>query len=187
MSYPRRRILLGAVSVLGAPALLAACSNTPEDRRNTEEQAHIALRELQSRVPGTQQLAANAKGVLVFPSVTQAAFIFGGQGGRGIMLKNGRPAGLYNVTGGSFGLQIGAQNFSQAYFFMTQQALDTFENTRGFELGAGVDFAVADVGTSGAISTSSLQKPLLVFVWGQTGLIAGVNVNGQKVTRLAES
>ena len=49
---------------------------------------------------------------------------------------------------------------------------------------AGLDFAVADVGTSGEISSSTLQKPLVVFVWGQQGLMAGVKVEGQKITRL---
>ena len=63
-------------------------------------------------------------------------------------------------------------------------AAKTFEETKGFEVGAGLDFAVADVGASGAISSSTLQKPLVIFVWGQQGLMAGVKVEGQKITRL---
>jgi hypothetical protein len=42
-----------------------------------------------------------------------------------------------------------AQTFSLAYFFTTPQALKTFEDTNGFEVGAGLDFAVADLGASG--------------------------------------
>jgi lipid-binding SYLF domain-containing protein len=100
------------------------------------------------------------------------------------MFKNGRSDGYYNIAGGSLGLQAGAQTFSQAYFFTTPQALTTFEETKGFEVGAGLDLAVADVGASGAISSATLQKPLIVFVWGQQGLMAGVKVEGQKITRL---
>jgi lipid-binding SYLF domain-containing protein len=122
--------------------------------------------------------------VLVFPNVTQAGLMVGGQYGRGVMFKGGRPAGYYNVTGGSLGLQIGAQTFSLAYFFTTPEALKTFEDTKGFEVGAGLDFAVADLGASGEISSSSLQKPLVIFVWGQQGLMAGVKVEGQKITQL---
>ena len=81
-------------------------------------------------------------------------------------------------------LQAGAQTFSQAYFFTTPEALRTFEETKGFEVGAGLDWAVADFGSSGAISSATLQKPLIVFVWGQQGLMAGVKVEGQKITRL---
>ena len=54
-----------------------------------------------------------------------------------------------------------------------------------FEVGVGLDFAVATVGTSGAISSSTLQKPVVVFVYGQQGLFAGVNVAGQKITERA--
>ena len=61
--------------------------------------------------------------------------MFGAQFGNGVLFADGRPAGFFNVTGGSFGLQAGAQNFSQAYFFTTPEALATFRRTRGFELG----------------------------------------------------
>jgi lipid-binding SYLF domain-containing protein len=71
-----------------------------------------------------------------------------------------------------------------SYFFTTPEALKTFEDTKGFEVGAGLDFAVADLGASGEISSSSLQKPLVIFVWGQQGLMAGVKVEGQKITQL---
>ena len=121
---------------------------------------------------------------VLHPHDTDFGLIVGGQYGTGVMYKGGKTAGYYNITGGSLGLQAGAQTFSQAYFFTTPQALKTFEETKGFEVGAGLDFAVADVGTSGNISSSTLQKPLVVFVWGQQGLMAGVKVEGQKITRL---
>ena len=78
------------------------------------------------------------------------------------------------------------RELSQAYFFTTPEALATFHTTRGLELGAGVDFAVADIGASGQISTSTLQKPVIVFVYGQQGLFAGVNVAGQKITERSD-
>jgi lipid-binding SYLF domain-containing protein len=177
--FARRSLLLG---VLAAPALVAACTTTSEERSDLEARALAARDDLFRQVPAARDLAARSPGYLIFPSVTQAGFIVGGQYGNGVLFKGGRAAGYYNITGGSFGLQAGAQNYSQAYFFTTREALETFEQTKGFELGAGVDFAVADVGASGAISTSTLQKPVIVFVYGQQGLFAGVNVAGQKIT-----
>ena len=147
--------------------------------------ARAALDSLYRQVPAARSLAETSAGVLVFPDVTQAGLVVGGQYGTGVLFKNGKPAGHYNIAGGSLGLQIGAQTFSQAYFFTTPAALKTFEDTKGFEVGAGLDFAVADVGTSGDISSSTLQKPLVIFVWGQQGLMAGVKVEGQKITQLA--
>ena len=115
---------------------------------------------------------------------SSGAFVVGGQYGEGVLFEGGAPTGYYNITGGSFGLQIGAQSFSQIYMFTTPEALKTFRDTKGFEVGAGLDFAVADVGASGEISSSTLQKPVVVWIFGQQGLMAGVKVEGQKITEL---
>jgi lipid-binding SYLF domain-containing protein len=163
---------------------LSACSVSPSSRLSLNDEARAALEDLYRRAPAAQALQGRAAAVLVFPSVTQAGFIVGAQYGRGVMFENGRPVGYYNIAGGSFGLQAGAQNYSQAYFFTTPDALNTFRKIKGFEVGAGLDVAVASVGVSGDISTATLQKPLVVFVWGQQGLMAGVKVEGQKITQL---
>lgn len=166
---------------------LFACSVSQSSRSTLNDESRAALDDLYRKVPAARSLANQAAAVLVFPSVTQAGFIVGGQYGRGVMFERGQPVDYYNITGGSFGLQVGAQNFSQAYFFTTADALNTFRKTKGFEVGVGLDVAVASVGASGDISSSTLQKPLVVFVWGQQGLMAGVKVEGQKITRLEET
>lgn len=171
--------------VCSALALTAAsCSTTQSERADLDARGRAALEDLHRITPASKALADSSAGVLVFPSVTQGGLIVGGEYGQGVLFKGGRSDGYYNIAGGSLGLQIGAQTFSQAYFFTTPEALKTFEDTKGFEVGAGLEFAVADIGTSGAISSSTLQKPLIIFVWGQQGLMAGVKVEGQKITRL---
>jgi len=184
MTMSRRGILHGLAFAAALTMAAAGCSTTEENRTTLDTAARAALDSLHQQIPQTGDLARDSAGVLVFPDVTQAGLIIGGQYGRGVMFKGGRPVDYYNVTGGSLGLQIGAQTFSLAYFFTTPEALKTFEDTKGFEVGAGLDFAVADVGASGDISSSTLQKPLVIFVWGQQGLMAGVKVEGQKITRL---
>jgi lipid-binding SYLF domain-containing protein len=181
-----RRTVVTALAMGFATATLAACSTTEQEREDLIARAEAAREDLFRQVPAARALAESSAGYLIFPSVTAGGFIFGGQYGNGVLFKGGQPAGFYNITGGSFGLQAGAQNFSQAYFFTTPQALATFEQTEGFELGAGVDFAVANVGASGAISTSTLQKPVIVFVYSQQGLFGGVTVAGQKITERRE-
>jgi lipid-binding SYLF domain-containing protein len=166
---------------------LMGCSTTQSERADIDARAKTALENLYRDSPAARSLAQNSAGVLVFPDVTQAGLMIGGQYGTGVLFKDGKPMGHYNIAGGSLGLQAGAETFSQAYFFTTQEALKTFEEMKGFEVGAGLDFAVADVGASGDISSSTLQKPLVIFVWGQQGLMAGVKVEGQKITQLAES
>ena len=57
--------------------------------------------------------------MLVFPSITKAGLGIGGQYGTGAMREGNRTVGYYNIIAGNFGFQIGAQTFSQAYFFNT--------------------------------------------------------------------
>jgi lipid-binding SYLF domain-containing protein len=165
----------------------SGCSTTQTERADIDARAKVALEDLYRQTPAARSLAQKSAGVLVFPDVTQAGLMIGGQYGTGVLFKGGKPAGHYNIAGGSFGLQAGAETFSQGYFFTTPEALKTFEETKGFEVGAGLDFAVADTAATGDISSSTLQKPLVIFVWGQQGLMAGVKVEGQKITQLAAS
>lgn len=182
MSSTRRSLLVGLTLLAGTA--MAACSTTSDDRSDLNVRAMAARDELFRTVPAARTLAADAAGVLVFPSVTQAGFVVGGQYGEGVLFEGGAPTGYYNITGGSFGLQIGAQSFSQVYMFTTPEALRTFRETKGFEVGAGLDFAVADIGASGEISSSTLQKPVVIWIFGQQGLMAGIKVEGQKITEL---
>ena len=169
------RFLL-AVLVVAA----AGCSSTTStsERTTLETQSRAALENLYRTTPAAKELAAKSAGVLVFPDVTQGGLIVGGQYGKGVLFEGGQPAG------GSIGLQIGGQTFSQAYFFTTPAALKTFKDSKGFDVGAGMDLAVANVTASDQISAETLGKSLVIFVWGQHGLMAGVKVAGQKITKL---
>ena len=98
------------------------------------------------------------------------------------MREGNRTVGYYNFIAGTFGFQIGAQTFSQAYFFNTAEALETFRKTKGFEAGAGVTAVAADFGANGEVTSSTLQKPVVVVTWGQSGLMAGATIEGAKMT-----
>lgn len=174
----------GAIAVV--MLLLTGCQATEATQDSLTKAGRAALDNLYATAPAAEGLADKAEATLVFPSVTQAGFFVGGQYGRGVMYKHGQAVGFYNIAGGSFGLQAGAQTFSQAYFFTTPKALQTFEASKGFEVGVGVDVAVASTGVSGEISSSTLQKPIVAFVWGQQGLMAGAKIEGQKITKLEQ-
>ena len=182
-----RRHLLCGLTVIAALGTLAGCSTTEESRITLEQAARASLDELYRTVPASRPLGDSSAAVLVFPRITQAGLIIGGRFGDGVMFKDGIATDFYRVAGGSLGLQAGAQTMSQVYFFTTPEALQTFENTAGWEVGAGLGVAVASVGASGQLNTSTLQAPVVVFVFGQAGLMAGIQVEGQKITRLARS
>ena len=100
------------------------------------------------------------------------------------MREANRTVGYYNLIAGTFGFQIGAQTFSQAYFFNTAEAIETFRTTKGFEASAGLSAVAADFGAMGEVSSSTLQKPVVVVTWGQSGLMAGATVEGAKMTEI---
>lgn len=185
----------GAALVVAVAALgLVGCNNTEgpvaagtsegTSRAKINAEVDAALTQLYQTRPGMRRLVDQAEAVLVFPNITQAGLGIGGLYGNGAMREDGRTVGYYNIAGGTFGFQAGAQTFSQAYVFNTPQALETFRNTMGFELGAGATAVAADFGADGSITTASLQKPVVTATWGQSGLMAGVNLEGSKITQI---
>jgi lipid-binding SYLF domain-containing protein len=191
--YARRPVVAAGLAFLG----LAGCSNieervagsttTGETKESIAAASETALAELYRQRPGTRRLGDQARAVLVFPTITQAGLGVGGLYGTGAMLENGRPVGYYNVVGGTVGFQIGGQSFSQAYFFNTPEALETFRKTLGFELGAGATAVAASYGADGSVTTSTLQEPVVVVTWDQSGLMAGAMVEGAKITEINPS
>lgn len=171
-------VSLASVSGCGTPS--------QEDRQTLNQQAQTTLNELYQRIPASKGISDKARATLAFPSVTEAGFIVGGGYGRGVLFERGKPVAYYSAGGASLGLQIGAQSHREVYFFTTEQAYNDFKKSSGFEFGAGVDFAVADVSATGDISTTTLNKPIIVFVWGEQGLMAGVSIQGRVVTKLED-
>ena len=69
------------------------------------------------------ELGQKAAGILVFPKIVKGGFIFGAQGGKGVLWVRKHVNGYYTIGAASFGLQAGVQWFSYALFFMDPQAL----------------------------------------------------------------
>jgi lipid-binding SYLF domain-containing protein len=142
------------------------------------------LSRLYENVNGSRELVAKARGVLVFPSVISAGFWIGAQYGEGALRVNGQTTGYYSTVAGSFGLQIGAQSKALVFLFMTQEALDEFLHSQGWAAGADATVAVLKVGANGAVDTSTATSPVEAFVLTNGGLMAGVSLEGTKVSRL---
>jgi lipid-binding SYLF domain-containing protein len=175
---------LGAAACTGETTRTAGSATEGSDRERIDSNVAAATEDLYARNPAVRELADEAEAILVFPTVTTGGFGIGGSYGTGAMLENGQTTAYYNLIAASFGFQAGAQTFSQAYFFNTQEALDTFRETEGFEAGVGATAVAADFGADGSITTSTLQEPVVVVTWGQQGLMAGATVEGVKMTEI---
>ncbi|WP_248322294.1 MULTISPECIES: YSC84-related protein [unclassified Caballeronia] len=192
----RRNFMLKTTAVLALGGLaLAGCttnSNTgaekaagsADDRRSIDADVDSTIQRLYATVPGSRELVAKSRGVLVFPSVIQAGFIVGAQYGKGALRVGGGTVGYYSTTSGSFGLQAGAQSKSIIFLFMTQDALDKFRNSDGWSAGADASVALVKMGANGAVDTTTATNPVEAFVLTNAGLMADVSLQGTKVTRL---
>ena len=85
---------------------------------------------------------------------------------------------------GTFGLQIGAQQFSHVLFFMNDEALGSFRRSSGWAAGGDIRYAVRDKGGNVAVDTTTVLDPVVAVIFGQTGLIVGATLEGTKYTRI---
>ena len=149
-----------------------------------DQEAKAALKSLYASTPQARDLARKAKGILVFPDVLKAGLIVGGQHGEGELIENGKVTGYYATTAASYGLQAGAQKFAYVMFFMTYSAMNDLKDVKGFEVGVGPSIVVVDSGMAKSITTSTTQSDIYAFIFDQKGLMAGLGLQGSKITRL---
>jgi len=173
-------------AALALVAVLLAAPAFAADRAALEAEARKAYNSLVAKVPAAKALGKNAVAVLVFPSITKAGFVVGGQFGDGVMLKGGKAVGYYNTSGASYGLQAGVQKYGYALFFMNENALKTLTETDGFEVGVGPSVVVVDEGMGKSATSITMKDDVYAFVFGQKGLMGGVGVQGNKITALAK-
>jgi lipid-binding SYLF domain-containing protein len=157
-----------------------------ESRSEMNRDARTVLNQLIATNANAKKLSEKAIATLVFPVVTKAGFIVGGQYGDGVLFKQGRPAAYYNTAGGSYGLQAGAQQFGYVLFFMREAALSALDSTQGFEVGVGPSVVLVDQGLATATTTITAQDDIYAFITAQKGAMAGIGIQGNKITKLAK-
>jgi len=173
------------VTVLIAAGL---CTGAIAAVQESELQARVqaTLEDFYAQNPSHHELVDKAAAVLVFPDVTKAGVGVGAEGGRGALLVDGNEVGRYRIKGASVGATLGYANRSEVILFMTQEARDKFERSKGWTIGADVGVAVASKGAGGQYDTETLKRPILAFVLDEHGLMADVSLQGEKVTRVGQ-
>lgn len=173
-------------AVFVAGFLASAAPALAQNEAGLEASSRAALSTLKASVPLAATLEQRAYAVLVFPDVTKAGFLIGGEYGNGTLFRGGKVAGYYNTAGISYGLQAGAQTFGYAMFFMNESAFQALNNANGFEIGTGPSVVVMDQGMAKSYTTATLTSDVYAFVFGQQGLMAGVGLQGTKITKMKQ-
>lgn len=182
------------VSLAAATAMLviaAGCTTTsgngadPAARRAAiDAGVDTALESLYRQVDGSRELVSQARGVLVFPDVIEAGFVIAASRGSGALRVDGKTVAYHATTSGSWGFQAGAQSTAVFMLFMTDEALARFQNSSGWTVGADASVTMISVGANASVSTATAQQPVIGFVLSNRGLMAGISLNGARITRL---
>jgi lipid-binding SYLF domain-containing protein len=159
------------------PAVVAFAASEVDD------DVYAALQKLYASTPAAKRIGQQAKAILVFPKIVKAGFLVGGQYGDGALVQGGKIVGHYNSVSGSFGLQAGVQWFGYALFLMNDKALAYLDKSDGWEIGVGPSIVVVDQGKAKTMTSTTLRDDVYAFIFGQKGLMAGLGLQGSKITK----
>jgi SH3 domain-containing YSC84-like protein 1 len=132
-----------------------------------------------------KELLDKAEAIAVFPGVIKAAFIFGGRGGQGLISKrqkNGWSApAFFNLSGGSFGAQIGAQKNDYVFLIMNQDGVKGLLEDK-FELGGEAGIVAGPVGREAAASTNVTLDAGILSYSRSKGAFIGAALKGVAIS-----
>lgn len=168
------------VSFLTAPQISAAATAAEINR-----DVNSALKNLYRITPVAQKLAKISKGVLVFPKIVKAGLVVGGQYGEGALRVGGKTTGYYKTVAASYGLQAGAQTFGYALFFLDNASLQYLNQSKGWEIGVGPSIVIVDEGVARSLTTTTAQSGVYAFIFQQKGLMAGLGLQGSKISKIS--
>ena len=176
--YARMLIGVALAGLALSWGALASARNSAE----IDAGVQATLQSFYAQHTGHHELVDKAAGVLVFPHVTKAGIGVGGQHGEGALLVNGKVVRYFQVNGASVGATLGVAEHSEVILFMTKEAREKFEHSKGWTVGADAGVAVASKGAGVAYDTETLRRPVLAFVLGEQGLMGDLSLAGLKIT-----
>ena len=180
ITWTRRTFLVGAGTTL------AACGGGIGNSRGAriDYRVELALQQMYDEIPGARDLADRAAGMLVMPTVTKAGFGWGGAYGEGALLIGGAPVDYYSIAQGSYGFQLGLQQYAHTLFFMNDKSLSDFRSSAGWQIGADAEYVFRDQGDTVSVDTTELRSPVIAVIYGRAGLIVGATLEGTKYSRI---
>lgn len=196
MKHIPRSIVWAALAAMIGLSFSSCTSTGPVTRANAANisadqltaQSKQALRILLAKNNKAYELSHTAKGILVFPRIMKGGFMLGAMGGNGALIHpDGSVSEFYETAGLSYGLQAGLQKASYAVFLMDDAAFDLLHRRGGWEIGSSPSLVVIDRGVGANLSTTTMDKGTYAFFFDQAGLMAGLSLQGAKITRIYPS
>ena len=184
MSPPLRNFISVLAIAAAAVFVLIPRSSIAGTATEIDRDVDKALARLYGQKSEAKNLGETSKGILVFPKIIKGGVLVGVQGGEGALRVNGKTAGYFGTVSLSYGLQLGVQWFGYAMFFRTDEALGYLDRSDGWEIGSGPSIVIVDEGLAGGLTTTTLKDDIYVFFFDQKGLMAGLGLQGTKISKI---
>jgi len=179
-----RKLTLGVCILFAATAVFAA--NKEQERLENSGTVLQEVMDVPDNIP--QELLEKAECVIVFPSVLKAAFIVGGDYGRGAMVCRtgehfkgpwGAPA-MYALEGGSIGFQLGGEATDLVLLVMNERGASSILDSK-VKLGADVSAAAGPKGRDASADTDATMRAEILSYSRSRGLFAGISLEGSSL------
>ncbi len=192
MKFSMRQTAMGVLTVVllltlsALPAAAKKKARLADATRHSREAAEVFTEIMNVREKAIpKELLDKAAAIAVFPGVIKAAFIFGGKGGQGVIsrrTKNGWSApAFYNISGGSFGAQIGATKTDYVLLIMNDEGVKGLLEDK-FEMGGEVGVAAGPVGREAGASTNLTLDAGILSYSRSKGAFIGAALKGAVIS-----
>jgi lipid-binding SYLF domain-containing protein len=152
--------------------------------REIDASADAAMDRFYKQIEGADKVVQNAKGLLIMPNVKKAGLIVGGEYGKGALRIEGKTVGYYRVVSGSIGFQLGFEAKDIILAFMTDEVLNQFRDSKGWEAGLDGNVAFIAVGGGGSATTRNVNEPIVGYVFDVKGLLGDISLKGAKFSKI---
>jgi lipid-binding SYLF domain-containing protein len=179
-------LLITLCGVLIVPALGQQNARTKDAARHTGDASEAfsdVMNVKDKAIP--RELLNKAEAIAVFPGVLKAAFLVGGRGGQGVIsrrVKGGWSApAFFNLSGGSFGPQFGAQKTDYILLIMNTEGMNGLLKDK-FEIGGEASVAAGPVGREAAASTNPRLDAGIISYSRSKGVFLGAALKGAVIS-----
>jgi lipid-binding SYLF domain-containing protein len=168
-----------------ALGVLYGQEQAPDERLRTATTVlHEILAAPDKGIP--EDLLAKAQCVMIVPGLKKAAFVVGGEYGRGFALCRrgevwGGPAAI-KFGGGSVGFQIGGESTDIVMLVMNRRGMERLASDK-FTIGGDASAAAGPVGRTSAADTDILLRAEILSYSRTRGVFAGISLDGTVVSR----
>ena len=142
-----------------------------------------ALERFTNEIQGGATYLAGARGVLVIPKMIKAGVILGMEFGEGALIVDEIKIQYYRAFTTSLGIQVGVGRKDMVILFFDDAAMDEFLYSSGWEVGVDGSVALFNIGAGGSADTITSKDPIVGFVFGHKGLMAGMSLEGTKFSK----